>query len=543
MSESMFNLSHPYSRYGLAVALLHARLKPENLSETNVPEILAQAIESGLEHFRLSTSDIPQSAPVLRYAYIKASMLKEDRTLVFTNGLSERGIYLAPTVITNEIDQQQGKIIQGSHDNAVDIIEKLRIGTSLWKKYELSRSFAPMTSKINNGGPQKAPQGTLFEAACSIVATLTNVKPAAKIIKSNTTILPDLPLSELCDFVELFQVMMNSNLDGNLYEAKLPPKSLSTDAPPKKRSSQKKESKAQKSEYRRPRLHQGNYPFAPRNAAFGAVGLLAAIGRWAIQADEITWASRVLDSIGGTEERSSRPLYIISYESIFQVQFTHYIVSLSKSGKLSQIIDALTRETMLYADFESSNPSRYSSKFETNYKLFDLMASRFLQLFTLPAFRDFLATRAEYPQDVQSIFQEYFMNARKINKEIVESARALGQWLNRTAYIVADSEVKQETTERSKKVQKEKAKILVEFESAAMSAKTPQDMLHRISTRAGRLLQWDAPAEATRFYDATNSGEIEPEDALHLLIAYMRLRATPSIAGNDDAYSVPAGGA
>ena len=118
------------------------------------------------------------------------------------------------------------------------------------------------------------------------------------------------------------------------------------------------------------------------------------------------------------------------------------------------------------------------------------------------------------------------MQARKIPIEIVHSARALGQWLNRTAYFVADSEIKPDTAERRTKVQKEKAKILVELESAAASAKTPQDMLHRVMTKAGRLLQQDAPAEATRFMDATMSGEIEPTESLHLLTAYLRLRAT-----------------
>jgi hypothetical protein len=73
-----------------------------------------------------------------------------------------------------------------------------------------------------------------------------------------------------------------------------------------------------------------------------------------------------------------------------------------------------------------------------------------------------------------------------IDREIVESARALGQWLNRAAYRVADADVedKYSEAERAKKVRQAKAKILVEFESAAMSATTPQDMMYRISTRA-----------------------------------------------------------
>lgn len=539
MIESISGLLHPYSRYGLAVALLQARTIPEELDESNVREYLAEAIETGLDNFRLTTEDNPQSAETLRFRALPYLELQQDKRLVQSAGLASQGKYLAPSIVTTDGDAR------GTFDNATKIIEKLRAKEALDSSFIFSRSFAPTTAKINNGkSSQSPPKGSLLEVACSVITTLTHRKPSAWVEMRNTVIIPDLPLKEMRDFIELFQTMMNANLDGNLYEAKLPSKSLSKPDYPKNKSSKKKEERAPKSEYRRPRLFNGNYPFAPRNAAFGAAGLLAAIGRWAIHADETAWARRVLESIAGTEKHSGRPLYIISYESISQVQFAHYVVNLSLNGKLSQMIDALTRETMLYSDFESSKPSRYSSAFETNYKLFDLMASRFLQLFTLPTFRDFLSTRAEYPEKIQPLFQEYFMNARKIDPKIVESARLLGQWLNRTAYLVADSEVKPDAAERTKKVQKEKAKILVEFESAAMSAKTPQDMLHRISTRAGRLLQRDAPAEATRFYDATNSGEIDSEDALHLLIAYMRLRSTstkeekgPS-ATIDDGYPV-----
>ncbi|MDQ3917698.1 MAG: hypothetical protein M3348_04420, partial [Acidobacteriota bacterium] len=263
-----------------------------------------------------------------------------------------------------------------------------------------------------------------------------------------------------------------------------------------------------------------NYPFAPRQAAFGPAGLLAAIGRWGVEAKRTEWAERVLTAIAGTEERPGRPLYIVSYDDISQAQFTHHVVGLATAGELSRIIDALTFDTLVLSEIEGGR--RFDS---TAYKMFYLMAGRFLQLFTLAAFRDFLSTRAEYPPALKPLFEVYFMQARKIPRDIVESARELGQWLNRTAFFVADSEVKTDAPDRRAKVQKEKAKILVEFESAAMSAKTPQDMLHRISIRAGRLLQQDAPAKATRYMDATASGEIDPQDALHLLVAYLRLRS------------------
>jgi hypothetical protein len=522
VKELLENLIHPYSRYGLATALLESKTSLSDLNEENAVEILAQTIENGLENFRLTTNDNPQTTDVLRFQPVKAEELKRNDKLVQAAGLSNQGKYLAPSIVTTDGDAK------GTFDNSVHIVDLLRKQTSLEKTFDLSRSYAPTTAKINNGkNSQSPPKGTLFEAACSVITTLTKTKPSAWIEQRNTIIIPDLPLDELKDFVELFERMMTSQLDGNLFEAKLPPKVKESEVakPHTAKRKSKKADAAPKSEYRRPRIFNGNYPFAPTNAAFGAVGLLAAIGKWSQHAGEVAWAQRVLESIAGNSKHAGRPLYVISYDDIAQVQFTHHVVGLSISGKLSQMIDSFTRETRLYGDTDGTRPNRYDSNFKTNYELFNLMASRFLQLFNQSAFQDFLAIRAEYSAVIEPLFGAYFMEARKINREIVESARALGQWLNRTAYLVADSETEETAADRAKKVRQSKAKILVEFESAAMSATTPQDMLHRISTRAGRLLQQDMPATATRFMDETNIGEfVTPKDAVHLLIGYMRLR-------------------
>ncbi len=72
-----------------------------------------------------------------------------------------------------------------------------------------------------------------------------------------------------------------------------------------------------------------------------------------------------------------------------------------------------------------------------------------------------------------------------------------------------------------------------------MSADLPEDMLRRVSERAGRLLQSDAPAEAMAYFDATATGEIDFKRAQHLLIAYLRLRTakelvTADIPADDD---------
>lgn len=517
MKDLISNLIHPYSRYGLAVTLLEARVSLDDLTEENLPEFLAQAIEQGLENFRFTTDDNPETEEILRFSPIKYSVLSQNSNLVQSAGLAARGKYIAPSVLTTDGDAK------GTFTNATKIIELLRNGESLEKSYTLSRSFAPTTAKLNNGkGSMSPPKGTLFESACSVIATLTPRKPASlvniskkekKVEFRNVIIIPDLPIADLKKFVQLFSEMMTAQLDGNLMEAKL-----------------------SKPEYHRPKIFNGNYPFAPRNSKFGVIGLLAAIGRWGLTAKKITWAKEVLTSIGGDEnnpEKPSRPLYIISYDGIAQMQFTHHVVKLAASGELSEMIESLARDTRLYTDMDGKFPNRYASDLKTNYELFDLMTNRFLQLFTQPAFQDFLAMRAEYSSKIEPLFKEYFMEARKINREIVESARALGQWLNRTAYIVADSDVEKDAADRDKKVRQSKAKILVEFESAAMSATTPQDMLHRISTRAGRLLQQDMPAEATRFFDETMIGEnILPKDAVHLLIAYLRLRSSFTKSNN-----------
>jgi hypothetical protein len=518
-----YDLAHPYSRYGLATALLQKQIQPDELNDDEIHEMLAQTLETGLNHFRLMTIDDPTISETLRFVAMPLVQLQRDAKLVQSAGLAAQGKYLAPSIVTTDGDAK------GSYENIVAIIEGLRSEKDLQSDFVFSRSFAPTTAKINNGkSSQSPPKGSLFEAACCAIATSTPNKPAAWIEGRNTVIVPDLPLEELRDFIELFENMMWSNLDGNLYEAKLKKLPVGqTDKKPvkrKKKNEDEGEAKA-KSEYRRPRIFNGNYPFAPRQAAFGAVGLLAAIGRWGVEANQTPWAEKVLTSIAGTEERPSSPLYIVSYDDISQAQFTHHIVGLASAGELLLIIDALTFDTQILSEIEGGR--RFDSP---AYKLFYLMAGRFLQLFTRAAFRDFLTTRAEYAPAIKPLFEVYFMQATKIPKDIVESARELGQWLNSTAYFVAKAEVKKTdaqtlTREDKAKILKEKAKILVEFESAAMSAKTPLDMLHRISTRAGRLLQQDAPAKATRYMDATASGEIEPQDALHLLVAYLRLRS------------------
>lgn len=521
----MFNqLAHPYSRYGLAVAILQAELV-DKAAEDVVREALALSTEDGMGYFRMRTFDDPQLTSELTFSSVRRNELLEDANIVQSAGLAAKGLYLYPSVVT---------IDGGAKDtfkNAALILDALRVGKPFGSSVELSRSFAPTTAKINNGtASQTPPKGSLLEAACTVITTLTPLKPASwqKTMPSdsivNTVIVPDLPLPELLQFIALFKAMSIADVGSQLMIATLP-----TREPPKE-GAQSKPAKTKKavttSEYKRPRLHAGNYPFAPQNSdAFGTVGLLGAIGRWAHRAREVDWAARVLNSL------VDAPLYIVSYDKIQQVHFGHHVTRLALEHELSSLLATLYRDTVLYR--EPDVQRRYDNP---TYQLFYFTAARFLQLFTRPAFIDFLAFRAEYAPELAPLFNEYFMN---IDPEIVRSAGALGRWLNTTAYLVARDDVGTGVANQDELVKKAKAKILVEFESAAMSAKSPQDLLFRISTRAGRLLQDDAPAASERFMNATATGEISQQDATHLLVAYMRLRSKAKAKNAPDASATP----
>lgn len=504
-------LYHPYPRYGLAAALLRYQEKMEQrvteISEAETREVLAQTIESGLESFRMETNNDPEHEKMLEFRRIPYKRLQENMGLVSGN-LAAKGKYLYPSIIT------QDRQVKGTFVDAVQVLTDLRDPKiQLSHKGDLKRSIAPISGEVNNGGKEKVNQkGSLFEAACSAAATVVPNKPSALLEGRNTGIYPDLELPDLIEFVRVFQKFQ---LEGAGLFA----------APVKKAG-----------KYRRPPLYNGNYPYAPQESAFGAVGLLAAMGYWANRADnEREEAKAALTMLAG------RPLYLVSYDNVTQAQFGHFIINLAKQGSLYGILTDFYRAAVPYVLVDKAFVRHDLPIVRHFYR----GLSHFLQRFDKPSLRDFLATRAEYPATFDQLLGGYFVQSENIPRPTVVSARALGQWINRAAYFVAESDVDKNTNNRRQAVLKAKAKVLVEFESAVMSADSPADLLHRVSTRAGRLLQADAPAEATTFFDEVACGEnLTFKQAQHLIIAYLRLRpaklpgGTPAepnnTADNDD---------
>lgn len=271
---------------------------------------------------------------------------------------------------------------------------------------------------------------------------------------------------------------------------------------------------------KRPNIFNGNFPNAPHSSALGSVALLGTIGEMTKEKDVSELAKKVLESLKDCN------FYAIKYGDASVFSFNHSIIRLAERGKLRRIVDSLYY-VVLYKEGRRSTNNAFE------YQKFDLFASRFLQMFNRPTFKDFLAFRAEYPYDIELMLNTYFCDMEKIDKEIVTSAKELGKWLNNVAYRSAQQEVG--TSPGWDDLIKAKAKVLVELESSIFSAKSGDALVAHTITRAGRLSGLDAPAAASLFMEEAASGELPLEQAKNLLIAFSRLKSKKEEA--DKAYS------
>jgi len=477
----MKTFSHPLSNYGLAIVCYKNKLT--NMDEVT-HQVLIEALRDSLRHFRLNCLLDASLSENLMFEYIGLEDLQKNQTLVQSAGLANKGKYLATNIIADE------KSVKHTYNGLVKLIAKLEEKVSLHKAEALTMSIAPVSGKINNGKTsQSSPSASLLEVACSAIASTTPFKPCFSLDGSNLAVIPDLPINKLISFVEIFDKLLNREW-GNLLKGK-----------------------SKDGKYRRPLLFRGNYPDAPFNPLFGPIGIIAAIGKWSKEANDLDSIKEIIETLNSLVEA---PIYIIGYGTADIVYYNHYLVELAKENKLRKIVGDLERSTLLSEERKTFDNHKY--------KQFYLFASRFLQLFNEPSFKDFLSFRAYYEPELIHLFNIYFTKIMAISKEIVSSARELGRWLNYAAYVAATQSERDNPT--PEQIKKAKAKFLVEIESSAFSARDGEGdaLISRIVTRAGRLSNTDAPAEAKDFMEATMTGEITVEQAQHLVTAFSRLR-------------------
>ena len=145
----------------------------------------------------------------------------------------------------------------------------------------------------------------------------------------------------------------------------------------------------------------------------------------------------------------------------------------------------------------------------------------------------------------------------KINTEIISSAKAFGQSINRTAFIIATNEAeddvsrlkeyknldKKDEKRKSKKRELEtryKARILTEIESRILSATSHLQLLHQVCVTVARMTGRDIAAEADLFMEAVAQSDNEVitlQQAQHLITAFMRLRSSKK-NNNEDSSAI-----
>ena len=487
--------THVYLKYAIALLMEEHGLQTEQ--DITFKEI-KEELEKGLNAFSVKPTGDYHGQAKVQYDFTKE---KND---------AKKYIFLAPNTIASEMKAS----------NLYNAVYKTcsEENVNLLKAYKISQSEVPTSGEFNNFSDsgnigRGKPSATVFDQCLALITSTTALKPclqyksgAGKISMDNTCLLPDLDITDLQKFIKLFKRIRIQKLDSSLMVGKV------------------KCEKGKTLRYipKRPNIFNGNFPNAPHSSALGSIALLGAIGEMTKEKDVSELANKVLESLKDCN------FYAIKYGDASVFSFSHSIIRLAERGKLRRIVDSL-----YYVELYKEGRRSTSNAFE--YQKFDLFASRFLQIFNRPAFKDFLAFRAEYPHDIELLLNTYFSDMEKIDKEIVTSAKKLGNWLNSVAYSSAKIEV---GTSNWDNLIKAKAKVLVELESSVFSAKSGDALIAYTITRAGRLSGFDAPTEASLFMEKAASGELPLEQAKNLLIAFSRLKSkieeTDKVTSNDN---------
>lgn len=485
--------THVYLKYAIALLMEEYGLQTEQ--EITFKEI-KEELEKGLNTFSVKPIDDYCGQTKVQYGFTKE---KND---------AKKYIFLAPNTIASEMKASNlyNTVCKTCSEENIDLL----------KPYKISQSEVPTSGEFNafsdNGNIGRGkPSATVFDQCLALITSTTALKPClqyksgtGKLSIDNTCLIPDLDISDLRDFIRLFKRIRIQKLDSSLMVGRV----------------NCEKGKTLKYIPKRPNIFNGNFPNAPHSSALGSVALLGSIGEMTKEIDVSELAKKVLESLKDCN------FYAIKYGDASVFSFNHSIIRLAERGKLRRIVDSLYY-VVLYKEGRRSTNNAFE------YQKFDLFASRFLQMFNRPTFKDFLAFRAEYPYDIELLLNTYFCDMEKIDKEIVTSAKELGKWLNNVAYRSAQQEVG--TSPGWDDLIKAKAKVLVELESSIFSAKSGDALVAHTITRAGRLSGLDAPAAASLFMEEAASGELPLEQAKNLLIAFSRLKSKKEEA--DKAYS------
>lgn len=267
-------------------------------------------MQRGLNSFRVHPIELYENKEAVKFDFVNR---KEG-------GATDKGVFLSSNILTTD---QQARNIYDACQNFVQ-------GNFPDKA---TMSISPIAGEFLSFGPNETGRGkpkvSSLEAGLCLVSSTTRLKPCMaykevkkkKTERTNTAIMPDLPLTEMLKFVRLFK-RMSLDLEwanvGRVFQEK-----------------DKKTGQVKKWVPLRPRRFDGNFPHAPRCSALGSIALLGAIGTWSKEAEYKSWGDEVLDSLKGAQ------IYLVSYGKAQAFRYSHYIVELAKEDRLTKIVDSI----------------------------------------------------------------------------------------------------------------------------------------------------------------------------------------------------------
>lgn len=496
---------HPYIQFAVA---LFGKQNEEISYEDITYEDLIGKLEECKEHICLYCKQTDSASRIAEFGYTSdLPNAKENR-------------FLAPNVISTD-----SKGIVAEIDNTIGLLRNNKNCKCTVKKcvFPIGGEY----TKFSDAGKASKTSASisLKDYSLMLLTATTIKKPCISELEGtswvNSCILPDMEVKASSYFIDILEKIRKQKCD-NLYHAQID----------------------QKGKIHKPSIFNGNFPNTVRSKYLKLLSILGCIGEISKEADYSTCAHNVM------EELKIHPLLIVSAgnSGAEVVQVNHHIIDLANDGNLRITIDSLYHSR--YYKYKGLYRNDYShginkKEVDIEYDKFDYFLSKFLILFNHYSFNEFLSCRMEYPSPIKSILTKYFQSMEKIGIEIIESAEALGAWLNSTAFNVAkkDEAPNEEWStlpmEKRQKVTEKKYKFLVELESSIFSASNSLSLISHTITRAGRLSESDAPDEARLFIKAAMSSEISLEVAKNLLIAFSRIRSA-SLVVNNSAESVVA---
>ena len=467
-------MTHPFLKYAIALMMVRNDLQKEE--EIDEDHILYE-LENGLNHYALKA---PNKVTTGRNK-IKYSFTKKDADFSSPSFINKRSKDTIEKLIKKELTKDKLPLVGNPFAGEFSI-------------------FSSQEKGLNERGK---PKWTLREYCFGCITLSTPDKPCYRDIK-NWSLIPDLELPDMILFIKLFEEMC-INETKNLLNGKVTWK------------------KGGKYTLHPPRLLNGNFPSAPQTSTMGAIALLGAIGKFVKDAKD-QLSPEVCNVVKQLKDAN---IYLISSDEIKAFSFNHVIIDLASKGKLQSIVDSIYR-IELFKVGSRSKLDKFNDIRKNEYDRFDLFVSRFLTLFNKASFRGFFSFRAEYPNEMELLLKTYFCIMEKINEDIVNSAIAFGGWLNRQAFTYANKEIHDisnlKEDEKREKQTELKNKILIQFESAIMSAKSGDALVAFITTRAARLTGYDIDEGAKLFMSKVSGGELPLEQAKNLLIAFSRLK-------------------